>query len=91
MSTANYLSVSKLYDTGFIPTNAYKLRNKQGLASQAVTNACNSNPDTVQADGKPNVTPCNRNAMYPMPQSILSYGIPSIPKGCPCLYYVKAP
>jgi hypothetical protein len=83
----NYISVPKMYTLGPLPQSDTIRRMNQGLQAQLLSNNCAGcniiNPDN-------NCVTC-RLGMYPAQQVHWNYGMPQIPKNCPCLVYLQAP
>lgn len=90
----NYINISKLYKSGFIPSNNDDLRIKQGLAPQIISNICIYNApktDAYPTQGIPKGSYYDhKNARdyckYPSKQVKLNYGLPDIPNEQLSLY-----
>ena len=80
----NYLMYPKMYKTGYLP-NTTKLREKQGLMSQEISNAC---LDIKASDA----LKCQNNSLYPLELGFTNYGKHGMIKAsCPCAQYVRPP
>ena len=89
----NYISTTRMFNTGFLPYNSNKARIQQGLLPQSFSNNCSVNY-TGQATGFAG-KPIN---MYPTSVTPLpNYGLKPIPTNCPgwgyppCMQWVQAP
>lgn len=79
---SKYIKISPYYMTGYIPESDQQSRINQGLDPQDVASACFYSEQHQ---------PTKNYNLYPAKQVQMSYGIPSIPNGCPCTDYIKAP
>jgi len=86
----NYTISPRLYNLGYIPSNAPEIRIKQGLLPQNISNDCLYSPYQNLKMGSPYLE-CNSANLYPTKVVHMSYGIPSVPNTCPCTDYIKAP
>lgn len=89
----NYITTTKMFNTGFLPPNSNKMRVQQGLLPQSFSNDCAFN-----YQGKPTGLAGNPVNMYPAAVTPLpTYGMPSIPTNCPrsgyppCTQWVQPP
>lgn len=93
----HYLTETKMFNTGFIPSDSTRARLLQGLTPQNISNLSLYNPDFAgrgYSACKTNscmFTACDTQLLYPINSTPLKYGIPSIPDSCPCTAYIKAP
>lgn len=73
----NTTRYSKFYNTGYISHNIItEVRNKQGLQSQDLSNACTEKP----------------RVLYPVPATPLpTYGLPPIEQDRACTIYLRSP
>lgn len=93
MSDCNYLKNSSLFATGFL-SNTAKLRIKQGLAPQELSNQCQfvepgskKMSDMERAGGV-----CNNKFLYPFYAPQVNYGpVGHIPTKCACTMFIQPP
>lgn len=87
----NYITDTKFFNTGYIPNDANKKREKQGLDSQFISNAC---LQYMKSSNEQNL-PYFNTMYYPVKATPLpTYGqkpISSNPQQCPCVAYIHAP
>lgn len=89
----NYISTTKMFNTGFLPANSNNMRVQQGLLPQSFSNDCAFN-----YHGKPTGLAGNPVNMYPAAVTPLpTYGMKPIPTNCPgwgyppCTQWVQPP
>lgn len=87
---SNYIKNPNLFNTGFLPDNT-RLRIKQGLSPQTLSNSCAYAPPSITAypaHNMPKGAKCNQAALKPAKQVQWNYGTPEIPDNCPCVQYL---
>lgn len=85
MSCGNFFVLNDMYKTGPIPFQDTNRRLKQGLQSQLLSNNCAKCDIVNQKSG---CISCDIG-LYPAQQVHWNYGIPEIPRNCPCLVYLQ--
>lgn len=86
-----YIKISDMYKTGFIPFTASDIRIKQGLLPQNISNDCIVDLPVNVNGIKPSSAVCNNMDLYPGIVTQYSYGLPDISDSCQCTIYLKAP
>jgi len=79
-----------MYNTGFIPEDAYKARIRQGLVPQDITNACAYVEPSMTKQGVYAGASCNCANLYPAPSVRMRYNVPFCKCGS-CTEYIQAP
>ena len=74
----SYISVSNMYNIGFIKHNESSIRIKQNLEPQESANQCKLNTGQCQN-------------MYPFPATQINYGAGKISNECSCARWVQPP
>ena len=88
----NYLTLTNMYNTGFIPEEATAIRERQGLSSQLVSTACADLVErylpykgTCSPYGKQrlhrynyqaNIVNADMQNLYPIPMTNVNYNLP---------------
>jgi hypothetical protein len=89
----NYISLTKMFNTGFLPPNSNAMRVQQGLLPQTIANVC-----AYSYSGRPTGLAGKPVKMYPAGVTRLpTYGFKPIPTNCsrngypPCTQWVQPP